>query len=739
MNMQHGMRRRLCPTSIWVCVIAASSVCFGAEPKREAAIGELLLDVQTIGKPGVPGPLMVLDDKAFPLVTGTSGSGTRHAVVAGGWVGRGRAVAFGHTGYFSEDTLATGQTGRLVLNAVRWVAGKDEQPRVVVWRAKGLAAFLRSGGLSVEETRGTDWEKSLAEADVICLGSGKLGTDEDLKHIRRFLRRGGGLLAAQLGWGWKQLNPGRDLATDHPGNRLLASVGLGWTDGYLDHIETVLTPLDVEALMACHAGEAVKRLDAHQTGEKRLPVEALAQISEILASAVRALPPRDRMLRPRLKRLTKKVKGKAAPTEKTPARAEDAVVRLALVLRHLDDAKLTPSKIKAAADADVFPGAVPRGAKRTKRKIAVDLAVPGWASTGLYAAPGEIVTVTLSDGGEGKGLFARIGCHTDRLWDKPSWKRHPEISRRFALTRPRTSIANSHGGLIYVEVPSGREGSAQVAIGKAVRAPRFVHGKTSVDKWRKEIRAYPAPWAELISSKVILTVPSASIRELDDPEALMAFWDGVLDCYSDLGMRPLSTRPQRIVPDVQISAGYMHAGYPIMTHMDVAEKLTRVEDLPGSWGLWHELGHNHQQPDWTFTGTGEVTCNLFTLYVEERLTGTLPSRYPKLKDLADKAKKHIEAGAPFDAWKRDPFLALWMYVQLQDAFGWGPFQQVFEEYRDLPRDEHPKTDDEKRDQWLVRMSKATDRDLGPFFQRWGVPTSEEARRQVADLREWMPK
>ncbi len=134
-----------------------------------------------------------------------------------------------------------------------------------------------------------------------------------------------------------------------------------------------------------------------------------------------------------------------------------------------------------------------------------------------------------------------------------------------------------------------------------------------------------------------------------------------------------------------------------------------------------------------------MTCNLFTLFVEERLTGTPPGEYPRMQPLAAKMQKHFEAGAPFDAWKRDPFLALWMYVQLQEAFGWEPFQHVFKEYRDLPGDQRPKTDDEKRDQWLVRMSQATGRNLGPFFQRWGVPTSAEARRQVAALRAWMPK
>jgi hypothetical protein len=79
-----------------------------------------------------------------------------------------------------------------------------------------------------------------------------------------------------------------------------------------------------------------------------------------------------------------------------------------------------------------------------------------------------------------------------------------------------------------------------------------------------------------------------------------------------------------------------------------------------------------------------------------------------------------------------------MYIQLIEQFGWEPFTKVFTEYRALADDQRPRTDDQKRDQWLIRFSKAVERDLGPFFQAWGVPVSDSAREAVADLPGWMP-
>ena len=106
--------------------------------------------------------------------------------------------------------------------------------------------------------------------------------------------------------------------------------------------------------------------------------------------------------------------------------------------------------------------------------------------------------------------------------------------------------------------------------------------------------------------------------------------------------------------------------------------------------------------------------------------------------MRNRIKKYQVNGSKFAQWKREPFLALIMYRQLQQAFGWEAYKKVFAEYRDLANDQRPKTDDEERDQWMVRFSRTVKRNLGPFFESWGVPTSKEARESIADLPVWMP-
>jgi hypothetical protein len=180
-------------------------------------------------------------------------------------------------------------------------------------------------------------------------------------------------------------------------------------------------------------------------------------------------------------------------------------------------------------------------------------------------------------------------------------------------------------------------------------------------------------------------------------------------------------QPERIVADRQLSAGWMHAGYPIVIPTQTERGLVDLEYLRtrgDRWGFFHEIGHNHQAADWTFSGTGEVTVNLFSLYSYEHQIGkpigeTRREMRPEVRAAAK--ARHIEAGAPFEQWQRDPFLALGMYVELIDEFGWDAFKKVFAEYRDLPANERPRNDNEKRDQWMWRFSKTVGKNLGPFF------------------------
>ncbi len=59
-------------------------------------------------------------------------------------------------------------------------------------------------------------------------------------------------------------------------------------------------------------------------------------------------------------------------------------------------------------------------------------------------------------------------------------------------------------------------------------------------------------------------------------------------------------------------------------------------------------------------------------------------------------------------------------------------------YHSLKPEDMPKNDLEKRDLWMVIFSKTVNRNLGPFFQAWGIPVSKKALESIENISPWIP-
>lgn len=735
-------------------IITAAAVTIASPDEGQPALFEAT---------GSPGSLAIWGEGLVPLVLGGGDGGVQVPVVVMGQVGKGRLIAAGHGGYTELARLGPGARATLG-RAGRWLLA--EQPGKVAGVSADAAPWATALGREGLELRREQLTgEGLSGVALLVLGTPDL-TPAQGEAVASFLERGGGLMVAQTGWGWQQIKGGLSMA-ENPLNRALARAGLAWTDAIADETAPGGYALDIGAIRAAHrsgllhGGAALDALikdgaaqpaapakDGAPDAPGRLNKRERAQASAAVISAARTAQPSDTILLPRLATLLKDRGTDLVPRQGKPVRATDGLARVLLAydLSRLDGQK--PEDVKAHAAAAAFPGRVPDDAPRVTKSVSISLSVPGWHSLGLYAAPGEIVTISRapsttpeSSGTNPKGVAVRIGSHTDTLWHKENWDRVPDISMRVPLALDgATRVASPFGGLIYIDVPGGRAGSIDFKIENAVEAPLFVLGTTTPEQWAKA-RTAPGPWAELASDKIIVTVPSALVRELKDPGVVMTFWNDVADAAADLAKWPREReRPERYVADIQISAGYMHSGYPIMTHLDAAPDMVSVENLrAGTWGLYHELGHNHQSGDWTFDGTGEVTVNLFSMYIlETACEKPMGSGHDALAQRAKMIERHVEKGRSFDHWKSDPFLALVMYQQLREAFGWEAYKAVFETYRKLPNAERPRTEEQKRDQWMVRFSRQVGKNLGPFFEAWGVPTSAAARDSIKDLPGWMP-
>ncbi|XP_050821172.1 TRPM8 channel-associated factor 2-like isoform X2 [Gopherus flavomarginatus] len=264
-------------------------------------------------------------------------------------------------------------------------------------------------------------------------------------------------------------------------------------------------------------------------------------------------------------------------------------------------------------------------------------------------------------------------------------------------------------------------------------------GETCKCQWLASIRHYPAPWAELATENIILTVSADSIRHIENPEPLLTLWDQIMMAIAELAAAPAKfPRPERIVTDVQISAGWMHAGYPIMGHLDSVKEMVNVEHMraTGLWGPIHELGHNQQRAGWEFPPhTTEATCNLWSVYVHEKVLGIPRDRaHQALQPQCRKQRVtgYLEKGAQLKDWSM--WTALETYLQLQEGFGWEPFILLFSDYQKMSN--IPKDNPSKMNLWAEKFSRQVNKNLAPFFLAWGWPIKEDVSLELATLPNW---
>jgi len=696
-----------------------------------------------------PGLIELTSETAFPVLKDASG-----AILAAGGIsaiptGESRVIAIAHDGFLkSPEILSQSSAREFLLNAIRWCGGSDEPEVALHPDLKGLGKALEEAGLRVKLV--TPEEVSRGSVKSVYVTVAQRGFEEDsVSAVLERCQQGAGLVVAATPWPFGGDYPN---FADFPANRLAAAAGLrfkseGTVSGRqpfaLTHTDSTAVLTSLRALLGGPLPDS--------TSERVAAATALAAGSTLRGAAL------DEFLTGLLA-LNHKL-GPIVPTREKPlVVGSDPLVDAVVNLETSLNLSLPAGKMYAIPAATDYPGEVPDKTAKIDRSLTIDGTWKGWLSgrgaaawaakemrpTGLYAAPGEIITVTAPPEIAGKGFEVVIGAYNGGLENRDRWERYPRLQRAVEINDAVTKISSGLGGLVTLRVPRDAAfGPLAFQLSGGVAAPVYVAGKTDLAKWRSEIRRYPAPWAELVSDRIILALPSRYIRDLDNPDEVMQVWSEMIDQAAELcgGVDRNLYRAERIVFERQTSAGYMHSSYPVAAPQDKSvEQAVDARSLrtEGNWGFFHEYGHNHQHDLWALPGTGETTCNLWSVYLFEEWVGKPREEghdAVRLLDRKQRMNAYFDGGRDFEKdWS--VWTALETYLQVQETFGWEPFKAVFAEYNGLPESEWPKDQQEKNDQWVIRLSRACGKNLAPFWRAWNVPLSGAVEEALKGLPAW---
>lgn len=227
-----------------------------------------------------------------------------------------------------------------------------------------------------------------------------------------------------------------------------------------------------------------------------------------------------------------------------------------------------------------FPGTFDKNSEL--ENISVELYSDGLKrrqATGYYLPAGTTLEVSWEGNRIPWKLY--IGAHTDNLQNKKATKafeRWPMIISKTHLGPTKTEcnvpkrVSSPFGGLIYIRCSkAGPDDQIKINMHNVVRSPMFTY--ETAEKWGENSKN-PGIWCDVIGKRIAFTLPSRSVRDLSDLTETMKLWDAVVETYIDLlGKDASNGRGQWVVSDIQPSAGYMHSGYPIVTHLDVTDQV----------------------------------------------------------------------------------------------------------------------------------------------------------------------
>ena len=314
-----------------------------------------------------------------------------------------------------------------------------------------------------------------------------------------------------------------------------------------------------------------------------------------------------------------------------------------------------------------------------------------------------------------------------------------------------TFVVGNFGGLVYIQYtvyakpnPASLHPLTMTFQQGFVRTPNYVLGQTNKADWKNQLSTFTSTPDVVMQSKrafMVFSRANALQWQDNDQDLVLNTADQILDAEDAISGLDGSSETHRRNTNqfllTQAEDGWMYATNFRTAYSANAAQFAftplitgRLPNSGDAWGIWHELGHLHQQP-WTWGALGEVTVNIYSLAAERSLNVT-PARMVSNKIWPNVSTylKRTDANKNFNADSVDVFLRLGMFQQLWLAYGDNFYQQLHRQ----AREEKPQLNNDaaKMRYFMLKACRISGHDLTAFFKKWGLQ-ADEVYEQIAAL------
>ena len=256
---------------------------------------------------------------------------------------------------------------------------------------------------------------------------------------------------------------------------------------------------------------------------------------------------------------------------------------------------------------------------RTGTDAATSLSNTELRTTGFYLPADTALNVLVHQG----SLLPTLVIGAPDADARPEFK----APRQYSLELGRNTITDAGGGVVYLKL-IGSTGQAKVSLGDTVQPmPYFVLGRTTEPEFQRQLDERTTPYVELVAPHTLITVERASALtyRTENHTTLLSTYEEIVRIEDQVsgfdGSSPLHVRQPHPYHFVGYPSAIIGVGeYATHGHMSfpppIQDRMLTVAGLrTRGWGIYHELGHQHQQITYKPSSLTEVTVNIYSLAV----------------------------------------------------------------------------------------------------------------------------
>ncbi|KHK97771.1 hypothetical protein LK09_09715 [Microbacterium mangrovi] len=402
------------------------------------------------------------------------------------------------------------------------------------------------------------------------------------------------------------------------------------------------------------------------------------------------------------------------------------------VIAHVDLAGPGPQLTveKASSSLTVIPrGDAEADRKRENRWFRHSVLEPA----GRYVTAGQKITVTPAEGASGlKVAIGQYGPHTGINGGASKALSYVSVPG----DRPLTITAPIDGLVSLVNTSAA---ATRVSVSGGVAVPSFVLGETTEAQFKSDLAAFPESPLTVVEGRRLVAafqrrflvprlagVTVGRVQSWDDAVARIDRTYGLSVSETGLNRKSLA-RVFMANPDTGAggaSATQDHVTFQV--NGGVANQVL-TQAIDNQWGLWHEIGHTYQTPQYRWSGMTEVTVNIASHSVLEGFgVSGPPSHQPEV----DEFMALPEEQRDFNTAKK---IQLRMFEQLFDQYGIGFYAKLSRLYRERVDAGTLKVSGTVAMQqyFMVTAGEASGHNLTAFFSKWGLKPDAETKAALA--------